>query len=488
MSGPKHLAAERLNNEKNRPLLTVDSALDMLVDCQTVATDNPKLAEAGLDHVRDFFRKLVTDDRLHAVFRNYGVNLTTATAICHDVVIRLNKLAEQCQIGFGNRQAAWDAPVGSAHAAREYLLILNGEKSGNMSKLVADVTETADVSLKVLLVGTTAIIILPAVVSFVAEAGAVGVAAQAVRFGAQRAFMSVVSLVCLNPVAAYEIIAFTVGTVFSIAMAGGPRNWVRGLATVEGGGGTALDIFVIYIAIRTGAPVPTSPRNRGRRPSVTPPLIPAEPEISAPRVQYKRVQARVVANNGEATEARVTQVDIVDELPPSTPQKLRSVQRLQLDRPRRPPMPAGFHQLPEGFDVGAARAAVRRARALPSSRAYPGSVEATHGGVCECNAVSEALKKEFSTKGGTFPAGTGGDHDVYIFPRDAKMGEPRAYLDGTAAQYTEYVAGTEAGRGKNLVPIARLVQENLDDCVKTGVFTAAQHKRFCDLVVQYLRR
>lgn len=57
----------------------------------------------------------------------------------------------------------------------------------------------------------------------------------------------------------------------------------------------------------------------------------------------------------------------------------------------------------------------------------------------------------------------------------------------SAAQFTEYVAGTPAGHGKNLVPLSQLRAEGLLEAVQSGIFTWAQHDRFCQMIRVLIR-
>lgn len=470
----------RVENALAVPITKVDDAISLLADGQAICAGNGDLARRAARHVLTFLRGIVSTDKVHQHLGGRGTNLNVAEVTCHEAMNRVSVLEEQGAIGLIVRPAAWDAPINAVRAAHEYLLILNGELQADRSALVKDVEEISDAAMRMVVGTTVTIVALPLVVAFVAEAGSVGVATMASRL-AYAGLSRVLTFCITNPTGALEVANFALGTVFSIGMAGGMGNWLRSLSTSQGAIGTLGDVVVLFVALRTGAPVPAG------RPAPPPAqLPPLPPPRAAPAPQpppaFLRVEAKVERVDASGAQLRVTRVEPVADLPVATPPKVRTQMQRQ-------PMltlarPMDFNRLPDDFPMDRARQAVRNARLHPRSRAHPGSIEDTNGGVCECNAVSERLRAEF--EGGTVvPAGMGAsDHDVYQWPAQPKPGQPFVVMDGTAAQYTEFVAGTPAGTGKNLVPIAQLQAQGLLQCIIDGVFTPDQHKRFARLVQQ----
>lgn len=155
------------------------------------------------------------------------------------------------------------------------------------------------------------------------------------------------------------------------------------------------------------------------------------------------------------------------------------------------------NQLPAEFPLERAREIVRIARADPANLANPADRAhllsgKTFGGVCECYQTSTAISGLFNAgaeagrNGAVRPANVGGDHDVFEW--HTAPGQNRVVIDATAAQFTEYVRGTAAGSGKNLIPVSRLQQGGLVQPVQEGIFTPSQHEEFCRLVQQYVAR
>jgi hypothetical protein len=449
-------AEQRIETAVRTPITTVAAAIAIIADCRAVAETAPGPAQRGLAHVLGFLRRIVTGDNIHDKFFLRGPNLSIASTACHQVLVELGALEERFRIGLGGRRPSWDGPLEMLRAAGPYLEILNGEAAAEDSALVNAVTEATDMTLTCLGGGVALVIAAPLVVTFLAEAGVVGAAGHVVRAAALRLATSaaatrVVTMVMTHPQAALEVASFAVGTAIAIGSAGGPTNWLAGMTTWEGARDTAADIVVLYLAIRAG-----------RSPDVP------------PRTRYVRLQTQVTTRTPQTLEVRVVHAEVVDELPAAAPPKARMAPRPLLD----PALLARRNALPANFAKADAQQAIQRARR--ASQVYPGSVEDTHGGVCECSAVSGKLATEFP--GGAVEPASGGDHTVYRWPARVQQGETRAVLDASAAQFTEFVADTPAGQGKRLIPLARLRAEVLLQAVKEGIFTELQHERFLRLV------
>jgi hypothetical protein len=429
----------------------------------------------------------VTIDNIGQCFGGRGINMTVAETVCMRAVSEVSMAVERCAIGLGDRRQTWDTAVSAVEAAREYLAILNGETSADASPLVSQVTEASITGLKIAGGVAVAFAAAPLVYVLVTSPAAVGLAlADTATMAAGR----VLTLAIMNPLATHENTSFVVGTTLSIAMAG-PANWLRGVATPEGALQTAGDLIVIFVTIRGGGPGPGyEPPEPSPAPQVraAPPPTPAPAPVPMPlelpgspgRTRTLRVQGRLARVGNDGVDVRVEHIDEVRELPLVLPERARRfrpavIPTVELPRDERSALESAVMQI--------------RRRHHPNGTAR---LEDTHGGLVDCETHCAEFRR---TSGGNSwkPRIPGGLHEASTWPDAAtakRLGIPADtfVIDGTGAQYTEYVKGTDVAKGKGLVPIARLRSEQLDEPVRTGIFTREQYERFIQLVVEALRK
>ena len=421
------------------PIRNSNDAIRLMRTARNVWELEEQRTRDVVSKIDDWLKPLATIDNAHRYLRNRGFNLTVAVVVCGRTRSEFSSLRERLRTyprlnsGVMN---LFDRATTALEASAEYLDILAGILRPTASRNVQAIHKLSEkVVITVAVAGV--LITLPLAVAFLGEVGAGAAVAHVVRTGVTYALY----FVGTNPVAGLAITDFVVGTLVAIGLSGGPEKFMESLTTAEGVGGTAIDIIIMRLTIRSGRPVPRGGGNR--RSSNRPRRV----QITGEKVKQDQNQITI----------RIKDVREIDDLPDQAPPSAR--------------VPAV-----------AVSARGKTMKAIQDVRANP-KVNRPDG--WSCDDAAELLAQQLP--GGRPEPVSVGDHVAYVYP--AKNGPNQRVLDVTAVQFTDknhhpLPQGVTSPR----ISWATIIAEGLEEAIDSGIFTREQHNKLVKLIQSWRPR